>query len=477
MSEKRGTLRKVAEGHEDHGADESFRLLVDSVRDYAIFMLDPTGHVMTWNLGAERTKGYTADEIIGRHFSTFYLPEDASTGICDAELADAQKYGRMETEGWRVRRDGSRFWAAVVITALYDDDGNLRGFAKVTRDITERRIVTESLLEHERLLAETQRLARLGSWEWDIDSDRVTWSDEMFRIFGIDLDGFVPTYEAYLERLDPDDRIVVEELVRRCVESGDPYVFDHRVTRPDGEVRWVQARGRAVRDGRRHIVRLQGSALDVTDQRHAADAREQVAAMALRQRHALEVNDDIIQGLAVADLALNLEDYDKARESIAETFWPPAASSPTSWAKAAKSFTSRQATCAGGHTGPEAEAPPPVRVVVADNDSDALDLLVTDLRLEGHDIVGTAPTGDGALELCATLAPDALVVDFRMPPGMNGVEAARRIRERQPDLRIVLYTNYVNAAVARGARAAGAMLIEKGNLRALRRALVSAPDA
>jgi len=118
-----------------------------------------------------------------------------------------------------------------------------------------------------------------------------------------------------------------------------------------------------------------------------------------------------------------------------------------------------------------------VRVVVADNDSDALDLLVTDLRLEGHDIVGTAPTGDGALELCATLAPDALVVDFRMPPGINGVEAARRIRERQPDLRIVLYTNYVNAAVARGARAAGAMLIEKGNLRALRRALVSAPDA
>ena len=76
MSEKRGTLRKVAEGHEDHGADESFRLLVDSVRDYAIFMLDPTGHVMTWNLGAERTKGYTADEIIGRHFSTFYTEED-----------------------------------------------------------------------------------------------------------------------------------------------------------------------------------------------------------------------------------------------------------------------------------------------------------------------------------------------------------------------------------------------------------------
>ncbi|MBV8980291.1 MAG: PAS domain-containing protein, partial [Acidimicrobiia bacterium] len=93
--------------------DEGFRLLVESVRDYAIFMLDPTGHVATWNLGAERIKGYTADEIIGRHFSAFYLPEDAATGICEAELADAEKYGRVEAEGWRMRKDGSRFWAVI----------------------------------------------------------------------------------------------------------------------------------------------------------------------------------------------------------------------------------------------------------------------------------------------------------------------------------------------------------------------------
>ena len=309
----------MAERHKDHPADVSFRLLVDSVRDYAIFMLDATGNVVTWNLGAERIKGYKPDEIIGRHYSAFYLPEDVATGVCEKELADAQKYGRIEAEGWRLRKDGSRFWAAIVITALYNDDGELQGFAKVTRDITERRMVTERLLEHERLLAETQRLARLGSWEWDIEADQVTWSDEIFRIFGIDEQGFVPTYEAYLERLDPDDRVVAEELVRRCMETGDPYVFDHRVTQPGGNVRWVQARGRAVRDASGTIVRLQGSALDVTDQRHAEEAREQLAALSLRQRHALEVNDDIIQGLAVADLALNLEDYDKARQAIAET--------------------------------------------------------------------------------------------------------------------------------------------------------------
>jgi len=310
----------VAEAREnDRRADEGFRLLVESVRDYAIFMLDPTGHVATWNLGAERIKGYKADEIIGRHFSTFYLPEEAASGICDAELRDAQKYGRIEAEGWRLRKDGSRFWAAVVITALVDEEGTLRGFAKVTRDITERRMAEATLLEHERLLAETQRIARLGSWEWDIEPDRITWSEELFRIFGVDPIGFAPTYSDYVELLETEDRLVAQELVSRCVDTGEPYEFEHRVTRTDGTERWVQARGRAITDETGRVVKLQGTAQDVTELRHAAEAREQLAALSMRQRHALEVNDDIIQGLAVADLALNLEDYDKARDAIAST--------------------------------------------------------------------------------------------------------------------------------------------------------------
>ena len=113
-----------------------------------------------------------------------------------------------------------------------------------------------------------------------------------------------------------------------------------------------------------------------------------------------------------------------------------------------------------------------MRLVVVDNDSEALDLLVMDLKLEGHDIVGTAFGGDGALELCRELNPDALVVDYRMPPGPNGVQTATNVHAELPDLRVVIYTNYINADVARGARKAGAVLIEKGNLRALRRALV-----
>jgi PAS domain S-box-containing protein len=123
-------------------SEERFRLLVEGVKDYAIFMLDPAGHVISWNAGAQKNKGYEAAEIIGRHFSTFYPPDVAASGWPAQELRNALRDGRFEDEGWRVRKDGSRFWASVVITALYDAAGQHKGFAKVTRDLSERRRIT-----------------------------------------------------------------------------------------------------------------------------------------------------------------------------------------------------------------------------------------------------------------------------------------------------------------------------------------------
>ncbi len=119
--------------------DDLFRLMVECVTDYAIFALDPDGVVTTWNLGAHRLKGWEASEILGRHFSAFYPTEDVASGKPAWELEVATRLGRFEDEGWRVRKDGSRFWANVVITALRDEDGVLRGFGKLTRDLTARR--------------------------------------------------------------------------------------------------------------------------------------------------------------------------------------------------------------------------------------------------------------------------------------------------------------------------------------------------
>jgi PAS domain S-box-containing protein len=134
-------------------SEERFRLLVNSVADYAIFLLESDGTISTWNLGAERLKGYRADEVIGRHFSIFYPSEDVRRGLPETLLQSALTTGRVESEGWRVRKDGSRFWANVVITALRGADGSHRGFAKVTRDLTDRKRNEDALrgvLERER---------------------------------------------------------------------------------------------------------------------------------------------------------------------------------------------------------------------------------------------------------------------------------------------------------------------------------------
>lgn len=160
LTERRNAEQELRE------SEEGFRLLIDSTIDYAIFMLDPTGHVATWNTGAQRIKGYRPAEIIGRHFSVFYTPEAVATGWPAHELREAERVGRFEDEGWRVRRDGSQFWANVVITAVRGADGGLRGFSKVTRDMTERKAHAERVQALQRELE--QRVVELAAANRDL---------------------------------------------------------------------------------------------------------------------------------------------------------------------------------------------------------------------------------------------------------------------------------------------------------------------
>ncbi len=143
-------------------AERGFRLLVQSVTDYAIFMLDSEGRVRSWNPGAERIKGYSPKQIIGKHFSQFYTPEDKEAGIPATALETARETGRFEAEGWRVRKDGSRFWANVIIDAIRDEAGDLIGFAKITRDMSERREAQLRLQESREQLFRSQKMEALG---------------------------------------------------------------------------------------------------------------------------------------------------------------------------------------------------------------------------------------------------------------------------------------------------------------------------
>ena len=152
MSEKREAQQRLLEAG----------LLVQGVTDYAIFMLDPKGRVTSWNAGAARIKGYTADEITGDHFSRFYTPEDVESGVPKRALETARETGRYEAEGWRVRKDGSRFWASVVLDAIHDEGGKLIGFAKITRDMTEKRESQLRLEESREQLFRSQKMEALG---------------------------------------------------------------------------------------------------------------------------------------------------------------------------------------------------------------------------------------------------------------------------------------------------------------------------
>ena len=152
-------------------SERRYRQLIEAVIDYAIFQLDPTGHVATWNPGAQHIKGYAPEEIIGKHFSAFYTAEDRDAGVPTRALAEATEKGRFEAEGWRVRKDGSKFWASVVIDRIEDDDGNLVGFAKVTRDISEKKEAQDRLREVQDQLVASQKLEAVGQLSGGIAHD------------------------------------------------------------------------------------------------------------------------------------------------------------------------------------------------------------------------------------------------------------------------------------------------------------------
>jgi PAS domain S-box-containing protein len=191
--------------------EERFRLMVSGVKDYAILMLDPEGNVASWNVGAERTKGYTSEEILGKHFSIFHEPEDVKAGKPDRLLKIAEEEGRTEDEGWRVRKDGSRFWANVIVTALRDENGTLRGFSKVTRDMTERRRAEQALESHNIQLAAANK--ELQAFSYSVSHD--------LRAPLRSIDGFsLALLEDYEAKLDSEGKNYLQRIRAATVRMG-----------------------------------------------------------------------------------------------------------------------------------------------------------------------------------------------------------------------------------------------------------------
>jgi PAS domain S-box-containing protein len=205
-----GSTNKPHSLHNTHNATlaelEKYKLLVENIQDYAIFLMDRNGYIMTWNKGAERNKGYKTHEIVGKHFSTFYLQRDKDAKKPERELEIAKKFGRVEDEDWRVRKDGSQFWANVVITALYDTDDKLVGFAKVTRDLTDRKQQENVLRQANALLRRQQKELEQLSLSKDefisLASHQLrTPATAIKQLLGLLLEGFMGELDARQQRV------------------------------------------------------------------------------------------------------------------------------------------------------------------------------------------------------------------------------------------------------------------------------------
>jgi len=250
-------------------SEERFRLLVESVRDYAIFMLDPTGHVLSWNAGAERFKGYKASEIIGQHFSKFYPPEALAADLPGHELKVAAATGTFEDEGWRVRKDGSLFWANVVITAMRDPQGELIGYAKVTRDLTQRRRHEEALRQsEERFRILVEGVAGHAMFMLDVNGNVETWNVGAQRIKGYTAEEIVGRHFSVFYPLDVRQSGWPEHELRVAAERGS-FVDEGWRLRKDGSTFWANVTITALRNAAGRLTGFAKLTRDMTETKRA----------------------------------------------------------------------------------------------------------------------------------------------------------------------------------------------------------------
>ncbi|HEY9691627.1 MAG TPA: PAS domain-containing sensor histidine kinase [Oculatellaceae cyanobacterium] len=249
--------------------EDSFRLLVEGAKDYAIFLLDTKGYIISWNAGAERIQGYLAEEIIGKHFSCFYLAEDVENGKPYFELEIATNEGKYEEKGLRIRKDGSRFWANVLITALKDSSGNLRGFSQVTQDITERQKVEELLKESDERFQQVAENIHEVFWLSNPQKSKMIYISPAYQeIWGRTCESLYQKPNSFIDSIHPEDRegFLIQLLQHRL---GKYYDATYRIIKPNGEVRWIHDRGFPIKNSSGIVERVAGIAEDITDRKTA----------------------------------------------------------------------------------------------------------------------------------------------------------------------------------------------------------------
>ena len=473
-------------------SEERFRLLVDGVTDYAIYMIDPQGVITSWNAGAERIKGYRQDEIVGKHFSRFYAPEDLREGKPWEELAVARRVGRSEQEGWRLRKNGERFWAKATFTALHDQEGHLRGFAKMTQDLTGQRHILDlekaaknlnefiAVLAHElrnplapirnavlvmakasandpvreemrntidrqsaqlaRIVDDLLDIARITRGALNLERSAV----DMAEVASAAVETSTPAIQAAGHRLELDmptarlgvvgDAARLTQLVANLLNNAARYTpaGGHITVRAWAEDGWAFV---AVRDT--------GRGIDPQSIKSIFD-------MFVRGR-ATRTGEGLGVGLALARRIAEIHGGSLTAFSEGEnrgsefTLRIPLVDAPEAW----------EAMRAGTARATEQLPLVPRRILVVDDNADAARALDALLRSLGHE-TSVAYGGAQALSMAVEFRPDVVLLDIGMPD-VDGYEVARQLRslENQPAFRIVAVTGWGQEPDRQKAREAG----------------------
>jgi PAS domain S-box-containing protein len=462
-------------------SEERFRLLVQGVTDYAIYMLDPEGHVSSWNAGAERFKGYSAGEIIGQHFSRFYPEEDRLAGVPKRALETAAAEGRFEAEGWRLRKDGSRFWANVVIDPIRDDEGVLIGFTKITRDLTERKRAQEALEKSQEQFFQAQKMEAIGKLTGGVAHDfnnilaailgslriaqrRIADGQDANRFMENAIKAadrgamltqrmlaFARKQELQLEPVDLINSVrEMAELLQRTLGQGVTIspsfplrlrsvladkaqlelavmnlVVNARDAMPNGGTITVSARDIPSAEGERAFVCLsikdEGEGMDAETLAHATEPFFTTKGVGKGTGLGLSM----VQGMIEQCGGRLLLDSTPGKGTTAE-IWLPA--------------VAQEAEVEPVEPDELPSAGRPLRILAVDDDAIILLNTATILDDMGHHVL-QAHSARSALEIIQQKEVDLLITDYAMP-SMTGAELVEQALQAKPNLKVIVASGY-----------------------------------
>jgi PAS domain S-box-containing protein len=462
-------------------SEERFRLLVQNVTDYAIYMLDPEGLVSSWNAGAQRFKGYTPDEIMGQHFSRFYEAEDRASGLPQRALATAAREGRFEAEGWRVRKDGSRFWANVVIDPIHDDFGKLIGFTKITRDLTERMRAQEALAKSQEQFFQSQKLEAIGQLTGGVAHDfnnilaailgslslaqrRLAEGQDITRFFDNAIQAaqrgatltqrmlaFARKQELKLEAVDVVDCVRdMAELLGRTIGPGVQIKTEFPLAMPPVladraqlelavmnlvvNARDAMPAGGDIVFGARQVPMNEAGqrfvCVTVTDQGEGMDAATLARATepfftTKGVGRGTGLGLSMVHGM-VEQCGGRLAIHSEPGKGTCVEIWLPAAEKPV---RAAQPEVATPQTRA-------------LRILAVDDDPIVLLNTATVLADMGHEVI-QADDGEAALAMLSSQPVDLLLTDYAMPR-MSGGELVEKVAQMQPDLKVIVLSGYAD---------------------------------